>query len=49
MIVLVGILFALALGGAAFAFSGGDEVTQKRVAAVARPAGAARGRGANPI
>jgi len=49
MIILVGILFALALGGAAFAFSGGDEVTQKRVAAVARPAGGARGRGANPV
>ena len=49
MIVLVGILFALALGGAAFAFTGGDAVTQKRVAAVAKPPGAARGRGANPI
>ena len=48
MIVLVGILLALALGGAAFAFSGGDAVTQKRVAAVAKPAGSARGRGANP-
>jgi len=49
MIFLVGILFALALGGAAFAFTGGDPVTQKRVAAVAKPAGNARGRGANPI
>src|SRR5882757_375487 len=49
MIVLVGILFALALGGAAFAFSGGDAVTQKRVAAVAKPPGSARGRGANPV
>ena len=48
MIFLVGILFALALGGAAFAFTGGDEVTQKRVAAVAKPAGAARGRAGNP-
>jgi tight adherence protein B len=46
MIVLVGILFALALGGAAFAFTGGDEKTQKRVAAVAKPAGSARRPGA---
>ena len=44
MIILVGILFALALGGAAFAFTGGDEKTQKRVAAVAKPEGKARGR-----
>src|SRR4051812_11529068 len=44
MIVLVAILFALALGGVAFAFTGGDEKTQKRVAAVAKPAGNARGR-----
>jgi tight adherence protein B len=48
MIFLVGILFALALGGAAFAFTGGDEMAQKRVAAVAKPAGNARGRGATP-
>ncbi|HEY0265867.1 MAG TPA: type II secretion system F family protein [Rhizomicrobium sp.] len=48
MIALVGILFALALGGAAFAFMGGDEKTQKRVAAVAKPPGSARGRGAAP-
>src|SRR4029079_6473277 len=46
MIVLVGILFAMALGGAAFALTGGDEKTQKRVAAVAKPAGTARGRAA---
>ena len=46
MIVLVGILFALALGGAAFAFTGGDEKTRKRVHAVAKPPGSARGRGA---
>ncbi len=44
MIILVGILFALALGGAAFAFTGGDEKAQKRVAAVAKPPGSARGR-----
>ena len=48
MIFLVGILFALALGGAAFAFTGGDEVTQKRVAAVAKPGGKARGGTGNP-
>jgi tight adherence protein B len=46
MIILVGILFAMALGGAAFAFTGGDEKTQKRVAAVAKPAGSGRGRAA---
>src|SRR6185369_9061059 len=46
MIVLVGILFAMALGGAAFALTGGDEKTQKRVAAVAKPAGTTRGRAA---
>ena len=32
----------------AFAFTGGDEKTQKRVAAVAKPGGQARGRGATP-
>jgi tight adherence protein B len=48
MIILVAIMFALALGGAAFAFMGGDEKTQKRVAAVARPAGNARGRTTTP-
>src|SRR5678815_3397285 len=46
MIVVVGILFALALGGMAFALTGGDEKTQKRVAAVGKPAGATRGRAA---
>jgi tight adherence protein B len=45
MIVMVAILFMLALGGAAFAFTGGDEKSRKRVAAVARPPGQARGRG----
>src|SRR4051812_18465396 len=49
MIFLVGILFALALGGAAFAFTGGDEISQKRVAAVAKTPGSARGRGANTL
>jgi tight adherence protein B len=46
MIVAIAVLFALALGGAAFAFTGGDEKTRKRVSAVARPAGQARGRAA---
>lgn len=46
MIFLVGILFAIALGGVAFAFTGGDEKTRKRVDAVAKPAGQARGRAA---
>src|SRR5690242_2715519 len=44
MTLLLGILFALAAGGVAFAFTGGDEKTQKRVAAVAKPEGKARGR-----
>jgi tight adherence protein B len=48
MIIALGILFALALGGVAFAFTGGDEKTQKRVAAVARPEGKARGRTLTP-
>jgi len=48
MIVLLGILFALALGGAAFAFTGGDEKTQKRVHALAKPPGGARGRAVTP-
>jgi len=48
MIALVGILFALALGGATFAFMGGNERAEKRVAAVAKPAGNARGRAITP-
>jgi tight adherence protein B len=48
MIVLLVILFVLAAGGVAFAFTGGDEKTQKRVNAVAKPAGSARGRTAVP-
>ena len=39
MIFLVGILFAITLGGIAFALTGGDEQTRKRVNAVAKPAG----------
>jgi tight adherence protein B len=49
MIALVAVLCALALGGATFAFMGGDEKTRKRVLAVAKPPGNARGRGANPV
>src|SRR5581483_3409350 len=48
MTLILGILFALAAGGVAFAFTGGDEKTQKRMAAVAKPEGKARGRGATP-
>jgi tight adherence protein B len=47
MIVLVGILFALALGGAAFAFTGAETAPRRRVAAVSKTA-AARGRGPAP-
>src|SRR3954465_13912798 len=48
MTLILGILFALAAGGVAFAFTGGDEKAQKRVAAVARPEGKARGRTLSP-
>src|SRR2546423_11049769 len=48
MTLILGILFALAVGGVAFAFTGGDEKTQKRLAAVAKPPGQARGRAATP-
>jgi len=48
MTLLLGILFALAAGGVAFAFTGGDEKTQKRVAAVGKPESKARGRSATP-
>jgi tight adherence protein B len=48
MTLLLGILFALAAGGVAFAFTGGDEKAQKRVAAVAKPEGKARGRTLSP-
>ena len=49
MIFVVGILLMLALGGVGFAFAGGNDATKKRVAAVAKPLGSARGRGSNPI
>ncbi|HEX4271681.1 MAG TPA: hypothetical protein VHZ32_09845, partial [Rhizomicrobium sp.] len=45
MTIVLAILFAFALGGVAFAFTGGDEKTQKRVSQLAKPAGQARGRG----
>ncbi len=48
MTIALAILLALALGGAAFAFTGGDEKAQKRVAAVAKPPGQARGRTTTP-
>jgi tight adherence protein B len=48
MTIALAVLFALALGGVAFAFTGGDEKTQKRVAAVAKPEGKARGRSLTP-
>ncbi|HVW72368.1 MAG TPA: type II secretion system F family protein [Rhizomicrobium sp.] len=45
MTIVLAVLFALALGGVAFAFTGGDEKTKKRVSQLARPAGPARERG----
>ncbi len=44
MTLVLVIHFALAAGGVAFAFTGGDEKTQKRVAAVSKSEGKARGR-----
>src|ERR1700733_13642064 len=43
MIVAFVLLAMMALGGAVFAFSGGDERSQKRVAAVAKPTAQIRG------
>ncbi len=43
MIVAVMVLAVLAFGGLAFAFAGGDERSQKRVSAIARPQGQRRG------
>jgi len=48
MTIALVLLFMLALGGVAYAFTGGDEKAQKRVAAVAKPPGQARGRAATP-
>jgi tight adherence protein B len=50
MTIVIGILFALALGGAAFAFTGGgDEKVKKRVSAVSKLSGSARGRSITPV
>jgi tight adherence protein B len=43
MIFAVALMFALALGGVAYAFAGGDEKTAKRVQGIAKPGGKARG------
>jgi tight adherence protein B len=48
MIFLVFILFSLTLGGMALVFTGGDEKTQKRVAAVAKASTNARVRTGSP-
>lgn len=48
MTIALTLLFALALGGVAFVLTGGNEKAQKRVAAVAKPPGQARGRGTSP-
>ena len=46
MIIAVAILFALALGGVGFVFTGGDAAAKKRINAVAKPGGARGGRSA---
>ncbi|MDB5735819.1 MAG: hypothetical protein JWP16_489 [Alphaproteobacteria bacterium] len=48
MIIAVAMLLVLAAGGAMFAFAGGDDATKKRISAVARPPGSARGRAPSP-
>jgi len=48
MTIALAVLFMLALGGVAYAFTGGDEKAQKRVAAVAKPPVQARGARATP-
>src|ERR1700677_3187981 len=45
MTLVLAALLAIMLAGGVFAFSGGDAATKKRVAAVARPGGQARGGG----
>src|SRR5260221_2622461 len=43
LLIMVGVLFAVALGGVAFAFAGGDaEKTKKRMASLAKPTVSAR-------
>jgi tight adherence protein B len=46
--VLLVILFLTAAGGGVYAFSGGNDTARKRAAAIARPEGKARSRGATP-
>jgi tight adherence protein B len=48
MIILVAMLAMLALGGAAYAFAGGDERSQKRIQAVAKPKSVGRA-GKSPV
>ena len=48
MIFLLAILTTIALAGGVFAFSGGNDAARKRVAAVAKPEGKARGRSLTP-
>ena len=49
MIIGLALLLTLALGGVAFAFTGGNEATKKRMASVSNPGGKARGRGAPAV
>ena len=48
MTILLVALFVVAAGGVVYAFQGGNDTAQKRAAAIARPEGKARGRGATP-
>ncbi len=48
MTILLVVLFVIAAGGAVYAFQGGSDAAAKRAAAIARPEGKARGRGATP-
>src|SRR5262249_15778523 len=43
MYILIAVLSAGAIGGAVFAFAGGGETSKKRMAAVSKPRGKARG------
>jgi len=46
MIVALALLFALALGGVAFVFVGGDNASKKRIQALGKPQGGPKGRSA---
>jgi tight adherence protein B len=48
MIFVAAILFAVALVGGIFAFSGGNDIARKRAAAIAKPDGKSRGRALTP-